>query len=226
MIKDLLHLLFPKCCLSCGQILLQNEEIICLLCRDELPFTHHHLTKDNEVKSKFYGRLNIEFGACMLYFSKKGKIQQLFHELKYRNHPEISYFLGLMYCHQLQQTAFLNNITEIIPVPLHPKKQRKRGYNQVDGFAQALSETFSIPINRNLLYKTQKTTSQTAKNLLQRTTKSKEIFDVKPSPEKKGSHFLLIDDILTTGATIESCGKKLLQIPDAKISVLCLAATL
>jgi predicted amidophosphoribosyltransferase len=111
-------------------------------------------------------------------------------------------------------------------VPLHPKKQKKRGYNQVDGFAVALSETFSIPINRELLYKTRKTNSQTTQNLLQRTTKHEEIFDVKICSKEEGSHFLLIDDILTTGSTIESCGKKLLQIPNSKLSVLCLAATL
>jgi ComF family protein len=226
MMQDLFHILFPKCCLACEQIVLENEDILCHRCREELPFTQHHLHLKNEVTAKLYGRLRIEFGACMLYFSKRGKVQQLFHNLKYRNHPEISYFLGMMYCEQLKETTLLNNISKIIPVPLHPKKQKKRGYNQVDGFAVALSETFSIPINRELLYKTRKTNSQTTQNLLQRTTKHEEIFDVKICSKEEGSHFLLIDDILTTGSTIESCGKKLLQIPNSKLSVLCLAATL
>lgn len=227
MIKDILNVLFPKNCLACKSLLLQSEEILCLRCRDELPFTNEHLITDNATMGKFYGRVPIEFAASLLYFSKGGIIQQLIHNLKYKNHPEISLFLGNLYAHQLTKTKLLEDITAIIPVPLHKSKKKLRGYNQVDGFAQAISNLFDIEINNKILIKTIKTSSQTTKNRFQRKNKKKEVFDVDFTQiTKEHNHFLLLDDILTTGNTLESCCKKLLQIPNTKITILCLARSI
>ncbi|MDR0229981.1 MAG: ComF family protein [Flavobacteriaceae bacterium] len=225
MIKNLLNLVFPKCCLGCNTLLLQNEEILCLFCREDLPITHQHLSASSYVMGKFYGKVRIEKAACYIYFNKGGIVQTLFHQLKYRKHQEISYFLGQLYAAALLDSNFLHTIDEIVMVPLHPKKQKIRGYNQVEGFAKAISETFNIPINNSLLYKTQKTESQTTKSLLQRNYKKKEVFAVNKECGKTGTHFLLLDDILTTGATLEVCSKKLLEIPHSKVSILCLAQT-
>lgn len=225
MIQNLLNLMFPKCCMACNNLLLQNEDILCISCREELPVTHQHTAISSQVMGKFYGKVRIENAACYLYFTKGGIVQKLFHQLKYNKHPEISYFLGQLYAISLLDSNFMLGIDEIVMVPLHPKKQKTRGYNQVEGFAKALSEVFNIPINNKILYKTQKTDSQTTKNLLQRNYKRKEVFAVQNNSDKKGTHFLLLDDILTTGATLEVCSKKLLEIPESKVSILCLAQT-
>lgn len=226
MIKNLVNLLFPRCCFGCDSILLQNESILCTLCREKLPYTKQHLVfNQNKAHPKFYGKVNIEFAMCLLYFNKGGIVQKLFHQLKYNHHPEISYFLGNLYAHALKETNLLTQIDEIIVVPLHPSKQKKRGYNQVDGFAKALHEAFDIPINSNLLYKTKVSVSQTTKNRLERSNRKKEEFEVRLNPTDEGKHFLLLDDILTTGSTLEACCKKLQQIQNCKLSILCLAET-
>lgn len=223
LLKNLIDLLFPKLCLGCKNPLYHNEYLLCVCCRHQLPFTQQQRYSDNASYRKFYGRLPLEHCSSMLYFTKKGIVQQLLHQMKYKNHPEVSYFLGLMYAELLKEHDFLKHVDQLIPVPLHPKKLKQRGYNQVDGFATALSQRFCIPINRQLLYKTRQTTSQTQKNLFGRTQNLEERFDIRNHSGYAPQHFLLLDDILTSGGTLESCGKKLLQIPQCKLSILCLA---
>ncbi|MCC9041987.1 ComF family protein [Myroides sp. M-43] len=227
MIKDILNLLFPNSCLGCNTLLLRNENTICLLCRDSLPFTQEHNIPENASMNKFYGKILVEHVACLMFYSKGGIVQQLIHNMKYKNHPKISYFLGQIYAAQLAQTDRLKDVTTIIPVPLHRSKLRSRGYNQVDGFAKAISERFNIGINKKLLIKTLQTSSQTTKSRFQRKYHKKEIFDINISQlEYDTNHFLLLDDILTTGNTLEACCKKLLQIPNTKITILCLARSI
>ncbi len=223
--NSFLNLLFPKLCFGCQEILLNNEKTICLKCRNTLPFTHQCNMSKNETTQKFYGRIPIEYASSFLYYSKGGIVQNILHHLKYRNQPEVSYFLGKMYAHQLISSPYYKNINAIIPVPLHKDKLRKRGYNQLNGFAQALSEELKIPIVEHLLYKTKNYSSQTKKNIFDRTSKTEEKFEIKYNLEDSNKHYLLIDDILTTGGTLESCAKKILQIPNCKISIACLATT-
>lgn len=223
--NSFLDLLFPKLCFGCEEILLNNENIICLHCRNNLPLTYHCNIPKNEVTQKFYGRIPIDYASCFLYYTKGGMIQNLFHQLKYHNHPEISYCLGKIYAQQLKNCTYYQKLDAIIPVPLHRDKLKARGYNQLDGFAQAISEELSIPIAQQLLYKTKNNSSQTRKNLFDRTSKTEEKFEVQYGIEDAHKHYLLIDDILTTGGTLESCAKKILTIPNSKISIACLAAT-
>lgn len=225
MLTNLLNLLFPKCCFGCHTILLQNEAVICSVCRQNLPYTLQHHTNSTQLHTKFYGRVRVQRATSLLYFNKGGIVQKIFHQLKYNNHPEISYYLGMIYAEQLKATNSLEGIDEIIVVPMHPKKQKKRGYNQVDGFAKAISEVFDIPINNNVLYKTKNTTSQTVKTRRERSDQKIKEFDIRQNSAQEGTHFLLLDDILTTGSTLEACSKKLLQIPNSKVTVLCLAET-
>lgn len=225
MLKDLLNLLFPKSCCGCTAILLETELFLCTACSAFLPFTNQHLSSTNEAMGKFYGKINITQASCLLYYTKNGRVSNLFHQLKYGNQPQISYILGKMYAEILSETATLETIDWLIPVPMYHKKRKQRGYNQVDGFATALAERYGIPINRKLLTKIATTSSQTTKSFQERINPQTTVFHLTPTPEYTGKHFLLLDDILTTGTTLETCAKLLLQIPQSKVSILCLAYT-
>lgn len=224
-IKNIIDVFFPQLCFGCESALLRNQKILCTNCLHQLPFTGQHLYRNNDALDKFYGRLSLQNCSCLLYFTKEGLVQRLFHHLKYKNQPQISYYLGQIYAFQLQNLSWLATVDSIIPVPLHKKKQKTRGYNQVDGFAQALSEAFKIPVDKQLLTQKIFTISQTQKKLFERTTPNPLRFSINSQPHHHGQHFLIVDDILTTGGTLESCGKKLLEIPNSTISILCLAQT-
>ncbi|MBF02349.1 MAG: amidophosphoribosyltransferase [Flavobacterium sp.] len=223
--KNLLKLLFPSLCYGCNELLLNNEKIICSSCIHHLPYTHHHLLEQNDTLNKFYGIVDLEFAYSMLYFHKEGIVQNLIHQLKYKGKQEIGTFLGLNYAPSLQHLKEKYRIDEIIPVPLHPKRLKERNYNQVETFCLALSNELGIPYNDTLLFRNEYSKTQTKKNKVERQTRGKNLFEVKNSPEFNGKHFLLIDDVITTGATIEACTKALLKIPNAKVSVITLAYT-
>lgn len=202
-----------------------NETVICTSCRHELPLTNHHSETENEIIKKFYGRIPIEFGAAMFYFHKKGIVQQLIHNLKYQNHQEIGTMLGKWYGEELIFLEIVKNTDFIIPVPLHKKRLKKRGYNQVEKFGLALSSLLKVPYNDSILYRNIYSDTQTQKSFFGRTTIKKDLFDVVFSEIHQGKHFLLIDDVITSGTTIEACAKALLKIPDAKISIVAMAYT-
>lgn len=202
-----------------------NETVICTSCRHELPLTNHHSETKNEIIKKFYGRIPIEFGAAMFYFHKKGIVQQLIHNLKYQNHQEIGTMLGKWYGEELKFLEIVKNTDFIIPVPLHKKRLKKRGYNQVEKFGLALSSLLKVPYNDSILYRNIYSDTQTQKSFFGRTTIKKDLFDVVFSEIHQGKHFLLIDDVITSGTTIEACAKALLKIPDAKISIVAMAYT-
>lgn len=202
-----------------------NETVICTSCRHELPLTNHHSETENEIIKKFYGRIPIEFGAAMFYFHKKGIVQQLIHNLKYQNHQEIGTMLGKWYGEELKFLEIVKNTDFIIPVPLHKKRLKKRGYNQVEKFGLALSSLLKVPYKDSILYRNIYSDTQTQKSFFGRTTIKKDQFDVVFSEIHQGKHFLLIDDVITSGTTIEACAKALLKIPDAKISIVAMAYT-
>ncbi|WP_412464743.1 ComF family protein [Flavobacterium mekongense] len=178
---------------------------------------------ENEVFQRFYGRIPLEFGAALFYFHKKGIVQEMMHQLKYKGNQEVGTMVGEWFAAELQQVPLLQTVDYIIPVPLHKKRFRERGYNQVTAFGQALSNHLNIPYNETLLQRKLYTKTQTKKSLLGRSDLSQTIFDIEFSGEFTGKHFLLIDDVMTTGATLEACSKALLKIPEAKISIACMA---
>ena len=224
MLKNLINLLFPNLCNGCHSLLLENEALICAKCRHELPLTQHHLNPNNYIAAKFYGVLPIEFCSAMLYFHKDGIVQNLIHQLKYKNKPEIGTLLGKWYAKELHKVAANQNFSAIIPVPLHKRKLKERGYNQVTTFGKSLSHHLKRPFNEHLLIRTKYSKTQTRKNLLNRIeVNNRDIFDVVYDPKDYNKHYLLIDDVLTTGSTLEACGKSLLKIPGAKISIFCIA---
>nr|WP_294774541.1 ComF family protein [uncultured Flavobacterium sp.] len=223
MLNHLLNLFFPKACAGCHAILLSDELVICTQCRHEIPLTNHHKIEENEIFQKFYGRIPLEFGAALFYFHKKGIVQEMMHQLKYKGHEEIGAMVGNWYASELKELQPMQNIDYIIPVPLHKRRFRERGYNQVTTFGKALAQNLAIPYETNLLHRKLYTKTQTKKSLLGRVEISKTIFDVTFSEEHHGKHFLLIDDVITTGSTLEACSRELLKIPNAKISIVCMA---
>jgi ComF family protein len=221
--KHLLNLFFPKSCAGCDSFLLSNEKFICTHCRHEIPLTNHHKIEENEIFQKFYGRIPLEFGSALFYFHKKGIVQELMHKLKYKGQEEIGEVIGNWYSEELKEVEVFKNIDFIIPVPLHKKRLKERGYNQVEKFGRALSSKLEIPFEDQLLYRKLYTKTQTKKDLLGRADVISTVFDVSFTENHHNKHFLLIDDVLTTGSTLEACSRALLKIPNAKISIVCMA---
>jgi ComF family protein len=223
MFKNIINLFFPTVCTGCNSFLLSNENVICTVCRHNIPLTNHHLNSENEAFKKFYGRIPVEYTSALLYFHKKGIVQELIHNLKYKGQEEIGTVLGNWYAEDLKEMEILKTVNQIIPVPLHKKKLRKRGYNQVTTFGHALSKELNLNYNDTLLFRKIYSKTQSQKNLLGRTEGIEAVFDVLFTPEDHNKHFLLIDDVITTGATLEACSRALLKIPGAKISIVCMA---
>jgi len=223
MFKYLLNLFFPPVCSGCNSFLLTNEKVICTVCRHNIPLTNHHLSSENEAFKKFYGRIPLEYASAFLYFHKKGIVQELIHKLKYKGHEEIGAIIGNWYAEDLKESTILKTASVIIPVPLHKKKYKERGYNQVTTFGLALSEEFNIPYNDSILFRAVYSKTQSQKSLLGRSEGIDTVFDVNFSENDHNKHFLLIDDVITTGATLEACSRALLKIPGAKISIVCMA---
>ncbi|MEK8178902.1 ComF family protein [Flavobacterium buctense] len=221
--NHLLNLFFPKSCAGCHSFLLSDELVICTHCRHEIPLTNFHKNQENEMFQKFYGRIPLEFGAALFYFHKKGIVQEMMHQLKYKGHQEIGTIVGDWYAAELKDVEPLKNIDYIIPVPLHKRRFRERGYNQVTMFGKALAQNLAIPYEESILYRKLYTKTQTKKSLLGRAEISNTIFDITFSENHHGKHFLLIDDVITTGSTLEACSRELLKIPNAKISIICMA---
>lgn len=223
MFKSLVNLFFPPVCAGCHSFLLWNENEICTLCRHNIPLTNHHLNPENEAFKKFYGRIPVEYASALLYFHKRGIVQELIHNLKYKGQEEIGAVLGAWYAEDLKNSEIIKSIDEIIPVPLHKRKLRERGYNQVTNFGLSLSKNLNISYNPNLLVRNIYSKTQSKKNLLNRSDGIETIFDLAFTEKDHDKHFLLIDDVITTGSTLEACSLALLKIPGAKISIVCMA---
>ena len=225
MINALINLLFPKVCAGCKAILLTEEVAICTNCRHEIPTTNQHLDLNNEIHRLFYGKIDFEFAASLLYFQKQGLVQEIIFSLKYRRNQQIGTVLGFWMGLTIKNLPVVNTIDYIIPVPLHPRKFRKRGYNQVTTFGQALSECLEKPFNESILKRIKYSKSQTKKTFSNRTKIDAAAFDVTFDSSHHNKHFLLIDDVLTTGTTIEACVIALRKIPGVKISLITIAMT-
>jgi ComF family protein len=205
MFKDFLDMLFPRTCLTCSGLLEKNEELICTHCRFELPQTDFHLEVDNPLARKFWGRVPVKYAFAYLRFVKTGKIQILLHHLKYYGKEEIGETLGKWYGNELKKKGFESEFDLILPVPLHPSKLRKRGYNQCDSIARGLAEGLQIGWSSTVLVRKQANISQTKKDRIERWENVESIFDISNSQLVENKNVLLIDDVITTGATLEAC---------------------
>lgn len=223
MLTNLLNLFFPKVCYACLSCLNDFEQDVCTSCRHDLPVTNFHNNGDTHVLDVFYGRSKIENATALLYFEKKGIVQQLIHNLKYRNHERVGEFLGSWLGEELKSLDGYRHIDAVIPVPLHKNKLKKRGYNQVDKFAQEIAHALNVKYINNVLTKITNTSSQVNKKRLSRWYSKGEQFALQNGEELSNKHILLVDDIITTGATIEACIQVLQKAKNVKISVASMA---
>lgn len=223
MINDFISLIYPKICAACGKSLFKNEDCICTYCRFHLPKTNYHLTNENPIEKLFWGRINIYSAAAFYTFGKGGKVQQLIHQLKYKGQKDVGITVGKLYGYELKRCEKFKNIDTIIPVPLHPKKKKKRGYNQSEFFAEGLAISLKIPTDFKTLYRAKESSTQTKKSRFSRWENVESIFQLKDKERLKGKHILLVDDVITTGATLEACAQALQQIPDVKLSIATIA---
>ena len=219
LLKSLINLFFPRVCAACGNILLDSEDTVCTICRYLLPKTQYELNPDNPLAQMFYGQMPFNVVMAEFFFSKTGKVQHLIHGLKYHHCRENGIFLGQEIGKSLLKAADYQNIDYIIPIPLHPKKEKIRGYNQSHVIAEGISEMTDIPIAEDTLVRSVFTATQTRKTREERWENVKDIFELKNAERIANKHVLLVDDVLTTGATIMSAGKALMQAEGIKISV-------
>lgn len=223
MLSDFFALIYPESCAACSQTLLKNEDTLCTSCILNLPKTNYWKTKDNPVSKIFWGRIPVE-NACSFYqFSKGGKVQHLLHQLKYKRNKNAGYVPGKLFGSELNNSSF-EEIDAIIPVPLHLSKIKKRGYNQSELIALGLSETMQKPVKTNWLVRKYASETQTKKSRFKRWENVKEIFATENETEFEGKHLLIVDDVVTTGATIEACAQLLIKVKDVKISIVALAS--
>ena len=220
---DFFSLLFPRLCYACGNQLMRNESLICTECFVVIPRTNYHFIEDNPVAQLFWGRCLIEKAAAFSYYNKGSRIRKLIHNLKYNGIREIGYDLGRLYGLSLKTSGFINDIDIIIPVPLHPLKERIRGFNQSETISMGIADVTRLPVDIKSLARILVSATQTKRSRYERWTNVEGIFQVIDSKSIMGKHILLVDDVITTGSTIESCANELLRIEGVKVSVVALA---
>ncbi len=224
-LTDLFGLFFPNVCVACGRTLNRQEEILCTSCLYKLPRTGFHMHRENLVAEAFWGRVELHSAASFMFFSKKGKVQKLMHVLKYKGRKEVGVYLGRLFGKDLKESPLFNTVEVIVPVPLHPKKLRKRGFNQSVMIARGIGEALGVTVSADNLVRTVYTSSQTKKSRYDRWQNVKGVFRVNNPEQFEHKHILVVDDVLTTGATMEACVHPLLDITGARVSVATLAST-
>jgi ComF family protein len=222
-ILDFLYLFFPEHCNACGKQLFHGEKQLCISCLYDLPYTDFHLYAENAVARLFWGRLHCHNAMAMLYFKKGSRVQQLIHQLKYRSQTALGFKMGTMLAERLVVSAAYDDADLIIPVPLHFKKERKRGYNQSKVIADGMAEVLHIPVSTSHLIRRLNTGTQTKKNRYNRFENMKAVFHTTIPEELAGKHVILVDDVITTGATLEACGQVLLDCGISKLSIAAVA---
>ena len=218
-IEDFVSLLYPNVCAACGNSLFKHEEIVCTYCLYHLPKTNYHLMEASPLDKVFWGRVQLAHTAALYTFHKKGKVQHLIHQLKYKGRMDVGIYLGKILGADLAKTKAFANVDKVIPVPLHPDKQRKRGYNQSEQIAIGMAKAMDAEMDSTSFIRTVDTQTQTKKSRFARWENVKEIFQVASANELANKHILLVDDVITTGATLESAAHILLNIEGVTLSV-------
>jgi len=221
--NDFISLIYPRTCAACGNTLFRHEKIVCSHCLVHLPKTFFHKDQNNPLFQLFWGKVPIEMIASFYFFNKGNKVQNLIHLLKYKNRPDIGVYIGQRYGIELIKSEKLSDLDIIIPVPLHDSKLRIRGYNQAEKFALGLSRTMKIPVDTTSFIRNTATETQTKKSKLERWENVRNKFSVTNTDLLKEKHILLVDDVITTGATLEACAQILLQTPGVRISLASIA---
>lgn len=221
---NILSMFYPRLCAGCGDALQHHETILCTHCLLHLPETNLHKEHDNPLKLLFAGRVKVEEVASFLFFKKGDSVQHILHNFKYNGMKEIGSYLGEIYGNQLITQERYRAIDFIVPIPLHPQKKRKRGYNQSEWIAKGLSKGMNLPYLTDVLIRTHFTDTQTKKSRFNRWENVKEVFQTQNEDQIRGKHLLVCDDVLTTGATTEAAVSQLLKIDSVTVSVITLAS--
>ena len=222
-LNDFFNLIFPVTCVACGNVLLNNERVICLSCNYNLPRTNFHLEPDNPVAVIFWGRVRIEHATAFYFFNKASKFRHLIHELKYKGRKDIGIELGKIFGYEMINSPGFRLIDLVLPVPLHKKKLRKRGFNQSECIARGISEAMNKPLDTSSVIRIVYSATQTRKTRYDRWLNVEGIFKVTDPTALSGKHILLVDDVVTTGATLEACATEILKVEVTKVSVAALA---
>ena len=222
-LSDFKHLFYPHICTGCGTDILADDNLLCAKCFVNLPATLYAQYPNNPIEKIFFGRMPVAAAHAEFYFAKESLIQHLIHQLKYKGNKEIGVYLGEMMGRTLQKTNRFNGIDGLIPLPLYPDKERKRGYNQAAVICNGMSAVMNVPVYNNVLIRRKFTETQTKKHRTERWENVAESFAVKNEELVKGKHLLLVDDVITTGATLEASGGRLLQTEVIKLSIATLA---
>lgn len=226
MFRPLFNIFFPRICATCSEVLLKNEQVLCAKCLHHLPIIQNQAYAAERMKTHFYGRIAVEHSASLMFYHKKGLSQRLIHQLKYHGDERISAFLGKWLAANMTSMTWPKTVEIIIPVPLHKKRKRKRGFNQVAGFGRALADAFKSQYKENMLIKTFDSHTQVFKNRFSRGDLKTAFFALKNPKGIKNKHILLVDDLITTGSTLETCSRVLLKGDPSKISIATMAITI
>jgi ComF family protein len=225
LLKDLFYLFYPNICANCNEQLLQNEKVICTFCRHDLPLTNFQSYTKNKVSRIFSGRITIEKAYSLLFLRKQGITKNLIHDLKYKGNEEVGVFFGNWIGEIVAKNKEFSTVDFIVPVPIHAKKKKIRGYNQVTKFGECLSMHLKVPLNEDVLIRQSATKTQTLKSRFERFNDLESKFSARNTSVFKEKHILIIDDVITTGATLEACAQELLKTPGIKISILTMSYT-
>ena len=219
-IKDsLLHLAYPHLCQGCGSDILQHDHLLCLHCLSSLPETNYHLHGNNPIEKKFWGRMPVVHATAQYYFTKESMMQHLMHSFKYKGNKELGIYLGTLMGHAFTSSNRFNDIDALIPLPLHQSKEHRRGFNQAAVLCEGIALVWNKPILKNVVSKPDFTETQTKKNRMERWQNIEGKFELKNAKAIEGKHLLLVDDVITTGATLEACGQEILKAENLRLSV-------
>lgn len=221
-LKDFVNLFFPDLCIVCNNHLLNQEELICTSCLFHLPKTNFHKQIDNPVSKLFWGRTKLEYATGLFFFNKGSKYQSMMHQFKYHGKKEIGFVLGRYFGSQIKESVF-NEIDVIIPVPLHKSKLRKRGYNQSEWLGMGMAKSLNKPLDILSLVRSVATETQTRKSRFDRWKNVEKIFQITDHKMLEGKHVLIVDDVVTTGSTLEACVSAVLEVKNTKVSIATLA---
>lgn len=214
-----LHLFYPHNCEGCGSDVLPADQFLCARCRHYLPATNFFAQHGNPVEKLFYGRAGIEQAGATYYFTKNSLLQHLLIQLKYRGNQDAGYFLGRMMGQSLARSERFARVDALLALPLNPKKQQLRGYNQAALLCDGISEVWQKPVLENAITRTRFTETQTLQNRISRWQNMEGVFAVTQPALLRNKHLLLVDDVITTGATLEACGSSLLAVDGVKLSI-------
>jgi ComF family protein len=224
--NELLNLFFPRLCLLCHRPLIDGEEQLCLHCSCNLSYTYFDDAETNEAAQLFMGKFPFEKATAMFYYQKGGAVQKLIHALKYHDNQEMAYYLGRQAAIRLKESGFMEDIDVLLPLPLHPSKKRKRGYNQAELIARGMASVFHLPIETTAVRRVVNTATQTHKQVYERWQNVQQVFALAGNTEHlQNKHILIVDDVITTGSTMSACATTCLSIPEVRVSMLGIALT-